>query len=209
MKIIKKINKGFILTAIVLLILIIYIISVEAKRNASKPQIEEACKDYIEAITKYAVLPENSQKLYNTNSNNREEQETKAKEMKNAIDGQLIEIEKVLKDKMIENEKAREMQKESIEQFLVTNNNPNEEVLTKYNKQITKIKKMDFDEDQVTMTFSGKVEKETKYLDDLSGQEEKELSRKEDFITEGETITLKNENRKMESNICRLAIYGL
>ena len=67
---------------------------------------------------------------------------------------------------------------------------------------------MDFDENQVTVTFSGKVEKETKYLDSFS-EEEKELFKKGDFVTEGETMTLKKENRRMESNICRLAIHGL
>ncbi|MCI8620822.1 MAG: hypothetical protein HFJ50_03260 [Clostridia bacterium] len=208
MKYLKKINKGFILTIIVLLMLLIYAFSVEAKRNASKPQIEEACKDYIKDITQYAVLPENNQKLYNTNLNNKEEQENKEKEIKNAIEKQIEETEKVLKSKMIENEKAVKMQKDLFEAFLVMNNDSNKEVLTKYNKEITKIRKMDFDENQVTVTFSGKVEKETKYLDSFS-EEEKELFKKGDFVTEGETMTLKKENRRMESNICRLAIHGL
>lgn len=64
MKLLKKINKGLVLTVIVLLALIIYIVTVEISRNKEKPNIEAACKNYIETINKYAVLPEDAQKLY-------------------------------------------------------------------------------------------------------------------------------------------------
>lgn len=85
MKLLKKINKGVVLTVIVLLVLIIYIVTLEIKRNSEKPNIEEACKDYIELINKYAVLPENTQKLY-YNEQISSEEKTKAEEdLKNAI----------------------------------------------------------------------------------------------------------------------------
>lgn len=191
MKYLKKINKGFALTIIVILILVIYIISVEAKRSASKPDIEKACKEYIEIINKYAVLPEDKQKLKNTQNLNKEEIEKVKEENKKAINEQMDKIEKELKAEMIENELAVKMQKEQIEEFLSNQNDMATSFVTKYNKEIVKIKKFVFDEDQVTVTFNSKTEKEVKYFDTL---EEKELSKKEDSNAQEETITLQNIN---------------
>ncbi len=64
MKIFKKINKGLVLTVIVLTILVVYLICVEVKRNNEKPNIESACKDYIETINEFAVIPKDYQKIY-------------------------------------------------------------------------------------------------------------------------------------------------
>ena len=47
MKVLKKINKGLILTIIVLAALLIYISGVEKQRNADKPDIRKACEDFI------------------------------------------------------------------------------------------------------------------------------------------------------------------
>ncbi|MDE5831182.1 MAG: hypothetical protein K2H53_06235, partial [Clostridia bacterium] len=55
-----------------------YIVSVERKRNSEKPNIEEACTNYIELINKYAVVPENIQNLYNEQISS--EEKTKAEE---------------------------------------------------------------------------------------------------------------------------------
>ena len=64
MKYLRKINKGFALTVVVVLILIIYIISVEISRNADKTAIESAIKDYIVLVNDCAILLEKDQKLY-------------------------------------------------------------------------------------------------------------------------------------------------
>lgn len=191
MKYLRKINKGLALTIIVILILVIYIISVEVKRSASKPEIENACKDYIDVINKYAVLPENEQKLQNAQNLNKEELEKIKEENKKAVNTQINNLENDLKAKMIENDLAVKMQKERIEEFLSSQNDPSSSFITKYNKEIVKIKKFVFDEDQVTVTFNTKAEKEIKYLDSLEG---KELSKKDDSNAQEETITLQNIN---------------
>lgn len=85
MRLLNKINKGFALTIIVLLVLIIYIVTLEIKRNSEKPIIEEVCKDYIELINRYAVLPENTQKLYYNDQISSEEKTKVEEDMKKAI----------------------------------------------------------------------------------------------------------------------------
>ena len=61
MRILKKINKGLILTIIVLVVLIIYLTNVEKQRGADKPAIQKACEEYIALTDKYVVLPEEMQ----------------------------------------------------------------------------------------------------------------------------------------------------
>ena len=61
MKFLKKINKGLVLTILVLLGLIIYLINVEVTRNKVKPEIEKICKEYID---EYLKMPEGADKLY-------------------------------------------------------------------------------------------------------------------------------------------------
>ena len=61
MKFLKKINKGFILTIIVIVLLVIHLVNVEAKRSTEKPHIEKTAKEYIELVDKYAILPEEYQ----------------------------------------------------------------------------------------------------------------------------------------------------
>ena len=64
MKFLKKINKGLVLTILVLLGLIIYLINVEVTRNKEKPEIEKICKEYIDIIDEYLKMPEGADKLY-------------------------------------------------------------------------------------------------------------------------------------------------
>lgn len=189
MKYLKKMNKGVVLTIIVLLILVIYLITLETSRNKEKPKIEEICKEYIELINKYAIAPENSQKLYKTENISKEEKEKIKNQTRNEINKQLLELEKELDTKMIDNDLAKEMQINRLREYLENSNNPFESVITNFNKEITKIKKFEFDEDQVTVTFTSKVEEETKYLQE-SEEGTKELSKKGNFNHSDETITL-------------------
>lgn len=191
MKYLKKINKGLALTVIVLLVLVIYLVAVEAKRNKEKPRIEEACKSYIELMNKYAVAPESSQKLYKLGTTSVEDAEKIKNETEKAINNRTSELETELKTKMINNDLAVKMQADRLKDYLEESYNPFSEVCSSYNKEITKIKKFSFDEDQVTVTFTSKTEQETKYLDEES-EENKELRKKEDFNSSDETITLQN-----------------
>lgn len=194
MKILKKINTGFVLTLIVLLILIIYLISVEAKRKSEKLNIEETCKAYVDLIDKYAIMPKDNQKLYNLNNpENTINIENTKKDIEKAISKEMDKLEKDLKTKMIDNDTAIKMQKDSVESYLKNENDITTSVVTNFNREIKKIKKFAFDDDQVTVTFSSAVEKEIKYLE--NSIEEKELSKKSNIEFPDETITLKNVDR--------------
>lgn len=188
MRYLKKINKGLVLTVIVLLILIIYLVAVEVGRNADKPDIEKACKEYIATLDKYAVMPESVQKLYGAS-----DIENKASindNVSKTIDNKMVELENELKSKMIDNELAVKMQKDAVSSYVKNNNNVFETVVTAFNRDITKIKKFAFDDDQVTVTLDTKVSQDIKYLE-FAETETKELSKKNDFNLQGETITLK------------------
>lgn len=189
MKWLKKINKGVVLTIIVLVVLVIYLVTLETSRNKEKSIIEETCKEYIEFMNKYAVIPEKSQKLYKVGITSKEEAERIKSQTKEEINKQILELEKELKTKMIDNELAVKMQTNTLREYLENNNNPFETVISNFDKEITKIKKFEFDEDQVTVTFTSKIEQETKYLDE-STEETKELSKKGNFNSSDETITL-------------------
>lgn len=184
MKVLKKLNKGLILTIIVLLVLSIYLFSVEMSRNAAKPEIEKTVKEYMELMNSYATMPSDMQKLYGAVS--AEELETKQKETKTKLTEHLNKYEQELKGKMIDNKKAVEMQKEVLEDFLESENNFQTSVTTKYDKELVKIRKYVFDNDQVTLTLETKTEVETKYLD--NGEEKLEKSNSE---AKDDTITLK------------------
>lgn len=56
MKSLKKINKGIILSILVLVILIIYNVRIEMLRNLEKQNIENACIKYVEFANKYCIL---------------------------------------------------------------------------------------------------------------------------------------------------------
>lgn len=189
MKYLKKINKGFALTVIVLLILVIYIISIEVSRNADKADIEAAVKDYIELANRCAVLSEEDQKLYDVLSLNEEQKKQIEDNNKVNIAEQALKFELGAKEKIIDNSLVVKMQKERYEEFLESDNEPTKSFVTKFNKEVTKIKKFVFDADQVTVTFSSKVSKESKYLEG-----EEEISKKGDFSSPEETMTLQKVN---------------
>lgn len=191
MRILKKINKGVVLTCIVLIILIVYLFNIEIKRNNDKPEIERACRDYIELINKYAVTPESASKVYAIEGFSEEEQKAKKDLLDSAISSNMSAFELGLKDKMIDNELAIRMQKDRVENFVQYNSNAFVSTLTEFNKEIIKVKKFSFDENQVIVTLNTKTETETKYLDSLSGN--KEVSKKNDQVAE-ESMTLQKVN---------------
>ena len=164
MKVLRKVNKGLILTIIVLIILSIYLIGVEANRNKEKADIEKICKEYVELTNKYAVMPEENQKIYNNSQITAGEAEKKKEDLKKEINTQMNKFAEELKNKMIDNETAINMQKEIIGDFLENSNDIFSSAIVKYNREITKIRKFDFDSDQVTVAFDTKIDVETKYL---------------------------------------------
>lgn len=204
MKVLRKVNKGLILTIIVLIILSIYLIGVEANRNKEKADIEKICKEYVELTNKYAVMPEENQKIYNNSQITAGEAEKKKEDLKKEIDTQMNKFAEELKNKMIDNETAINMQKEIIGDFLENSNDIFSSAIVKYNREITKIRKFDFDSDQVTVAFDTKIDVETKYL----GAELEETTKKENFNTNLETITLKKVDNNWKVVYADLTYYG-
>ena len=90
---------------------------------------------------------------------------------------------------MVDNKTAIELQKNILAPIISQNNDFKQSVMTKYDREIKKIKKYVFDEDQVTVTFDSNIEIETKYME---GRKEK--IKKNTQKVEDESITLKLEN---------------
>ena len=177
MNMLKKINKGFILTVIVLAALIIYLVNVEIQRKDDKPAIKQTCENYIEIISKYATLPE-------------EYQVVNKKLAKEDTEKYEKEFSVKLNEVMVENEKARELQKNSIKYYWGETKNATS-VLTKFDKKINKFKSFEFDGDQVTVTFTSETNKKIKYVYEDSEEQIKDENFKSHY---DESITLKKEN---------------
>lgn len=158
MKVLKKINKGLILTIIVLAALLIYISGVEKQRNADKPDIRKACEDFILLTDKYVVLPEDMQKS--------EVSEEKVNEYVNQMKS---DVEKV----MISNTEALKIQEQVIENNLRDSYNALD-VRSKVSRKIKKINGYEFDGNQVTVKLKDQVEIVTKVFDEIDSTKETE-----------------------------------
>ena len=99
MKVLRKINKGLLLTIIVVAVLVIYLTNLEKQREADKVDIKKACEDFIALTDKYVVLPEDMRTYTGEIS----------KENKEKIETQLKDA---LKKQMVDNDKAVEIQYE-------------------------------------------------------------------------------------------------
>lgn len=161
MKFLRKINKGFILTVIVILLLSIYLVNLEKQREADKAEIKTACEKFIHVTNKYLVLPEEMQTL------TEEISEDMVKEYKQ-------EAKNALKDIMVDNEEAINIQHQFLEQALTQGYHGEDGIRSRYERNIVKINSFEFDGDRVTVTFNSKVITESKYLND--GNEEQTTS---------------------------------
>ena len=184
MKILRKINKGLMLTVIVIACLIVYLIGVESQRNKEKPNIDEAVKEYVALINKFAVLPTENQKLYKEQLTEEEKEKIKD-DLEKAINGQVEKYGEELKNIMIDNDMAVNIQKSQFEDIIYIINGQGISIATNLNKEVTKIKNYTFDDDQVTVVFDSEIELETKYLEN-----DKELTNKKEQKHQGDVITL-------------------
>ena len=160
MKIWKKINKGLILTIIVVVILIIYLEQVERQREIDKTAIKTACNEYIKMVDSLIILPEDLQEY---SQNLTQEDENKLKE----------NINNELKKVMIDNQDAIDIQSQFIYETLKQANE--NKITTKCNKTIEKITKYEFDGDQVIVNFSSNLNTTYKQMNlETNIEEEKE-----------------------------------
>ena len=154
----KKINKGFILTLIVLVALTLYILKVEMQRNADKEEIQKVYEEFIDFTDKYSVLPENLQTL--SESKNESEIEEYKKKMKAD-----------LKKLMIDNEEAVNLQYDKLESVLTSGYNKLE-VRTSQERRINKITTYRFNGNKVDVKFEGTVERKVKFYNGTEEQTE-------------------------------------
>lgn len=152
----KKINKGLILTIIVVIALTIYLVNLEKQRNEEKTQIRTICEKFIEITDKFAVLPEEKQVL-NTNITENEFKEY------------MLLMKKQLNDIMITNEEAVSLQYQVIEENLQKGYNKLE-ARTRQKRTIKKVAGYEFEGDQVTVKFENRLERTTKYFDGVEEQ---------------------------------------
>ena len=158
MKILKKINKGLILTIIVLVALITYLTNVEKQRESDKQDIRKVCEEYIALTDKYVVLPEDMQTF--TGKISKENEERLKKQLREELEKQ-----------MINNKEAIEIQNGYLFDELKNGYRTENEVRTKNKRTITKISSYEFDGDQVTLTLRTTIETTYKYIEGITGTE--------------------------------------
>lgn len=153
MKFLKKINKGLILTVIVLVVLILYFNNLEKQRDKDKPDIKKACEDFIELTDKYSVLPVELQTLQD---NIPEEK----------VDDYIKQMKKDLADVMIDNQESINIQQKILEENLKNGYNVLE-VRTNLSRKIQNVSSYQFENNQVTVSLKDNVEETIKTSDGL------------------------------------------
>ena len=153
----RKINKGLILTIIVILALVIYLVGVEKQREADKQEIKNACEEFLKFRDKYTVLPEQEQTVTTLISEQVKEQAEK-------------ELKQELEKQMINNNEAIEIQYDYLLSTL-QKWYENENIKSKFKRTIDKITEYEFDGNQVTLRFNSTEELTYKYIDQETGKE--------------------------------------
>ena len=157
MKFLKKINKGLLLTIIVVAILIIYLTNLEKQRESDKTDIKNACEEFIALTDEYVVLPEEMRTYTGEISKENEEK----------IGAQLKEA---LKKQMVDNDKAIDIQYEYLTDKLQSGYKTENEIKIKNKRTITKISSYEFDGSQVTVSLKTSTEVTYKYKE-VTGEE--------------------------------------
>ena len=177
MRLLRKVNKGLILTIIVLILLVTYCICVEKQRNADKTEIKKVCEKFINLADKYVVAPEKMQNTSQELSSANEE------EIQKNLNNELKEI-------MINNPEAIEIQSSTIMEAL-KNGYTDKKMKIKNERTITKISNYEFDGNQVEVTFNSTLNVAYKYIDNGSEKEKTNT-----FNNSSELITLQKVDGK-------------
>lgn len=194
MKIVKKINKGFILTLIVLVALSIYLIKLEKQREVDKEEILKICEQYIEFTNKYVVLPEGEQKLPQQISDTE-------------LDKYKEELQTKLSEQMIDNKDAVDLQYQILVSTLESNFSKNS-IVTSISRTMKDKPKYEFDGDQVQVTFTAKLSKTEKYLENENDTEEDAKTRNNTQNTYNDQINLQKVDGKWKIVYSNLEFYS-
>lgn len=177
MKVLKKINKGLILTILVLIVLVIYFSNLEKQRASDKTDIKKACESFIELTDKYSVLPEELQTLKG------EVPEDKVKEYTNQMKKDLTEI-------MIDNQESVNIQQKILEESL-RNGYSEGQVRTNWSRKIQKVSSYQFEKNQVTVSLKDNIEETIKTSDGIE-----EYNKNNEFEASKDEIVLQKVNGK-------------
>lgn len=194
MKLLKKINKGFILTVIVLILLSIYLSNQEKAKETDKKEISQKCEQYIDFTNKYAVLPEDMQVLKQEISN------TELEKYKN-------EIKQELKKQMIENEQAVDLQYQILTSIL-ENNIKKDSIVTQISRRMIDKPQYVFDGDQVQVTFQSRISITEKYLENDNDTEEDAKTRNTTYMTQNDQINLQKVDGEWKIVYSNLQFYS-
>ncbi len=198
MKFFRKINKGLILTIIVLIVLTAYLVGLESFRNSQKENIKKACVDYIELKNSYAMLPEE----YRTVN-----KDISTDELNKYIDT----IKKDLSTHVISNDNVLNLETNSIKSSLQSQID-SKNIITSYDKKIVDINSYSFEGDQVTVVLNNFYEKEVetileKTFDEATKSYINKTDKSKTSANTQDTIILKNESNEWKvvySNIIDL-----
>lgn len=137
MKILKKINRGLILTVIVVIGVAVYLACLSSAQAADREEIISICEDYIKAETGYSMLPEKYRK---------ENPEIPEQE----LDAYINEAKTELKKFYVDNENTYKYLLERIESSLKSQAAGDDVILT-YTKDIYKVDSVAFDGDKASV----------------------------------------------------------
>ncbi len=169
MKYLSKINRGAILTSIIILGVIIYLVTNSVNQNNEKPRIKQICETYLETQVTYSMLPVK----YRVDKPEIPESEFKA---------YLAEMKK--------NIIAFYPDKEQYYKFILDNltgdltgQRTGNSILFQYTKEIIKFDEFVFDGNSVDVRFTSKTTIETKSVNPAkAGQKEKLTQELQDNI---------------------------
>lgn len=187
MKVWKKINKGFLLTIIVLLVLIIYLIGVEEQRKADKIDIKIAAENFANLTDKLVIVPEEMQNYTGVLTKENEEK------IKNNIESELKKV-------MINNDEAIKIQYQYLLSELEDGFEENQ-IRTNFKRTIYKISSYEFDGDQVTVRLETMTETTYKSFNPIANKEEEKKSNSKNTNDEIVLQKVNNEWKVVYSNL--------
>lgn len=139
MKLLKKINRGLIVTTVVLAAVVIYLVTLWIVQGKERPVVEETCQNYINTAVSYKMLPEK----YRSETPDMKKEE---------LDSYISSMTKDLKAFYTGNEQSFQHRIEQYKSDLESQAQ-GIGVVYKYQKNIKEFKDFTFDGDTVTVTI--------------------------------------------------------
>jgi hypothetical protein len=137
--IVKKMNRGILLTVAILIVVSIYLVATSISQAAEKPTIEQICRDYTASEISYSLLPENW----------RDSTEPMPQE---ELDKYLASMETDIAPWYIDNERIRKLALDRIKNDLEYQADSADRIL-EYTKEIVKFESLSFSGNEVTVVF--------------------------------------------------------